>query len=98
MLECGSEVEQIAALLALVEGAELRRAQLVGVVGRDLSGARGPRARQMERARLVAEDAEMLAGVDLDLEPQGLCRRDLGLEAIDDEVVLDLVVGGPRDH
>ena len=82
----GVRREQRQAVVAERRADDLRGAQLVGVAGRDLRSARGPRARQMERARLGAEHADGLACVDLDREPQARCRRDLGWEASDDAV------------
>src|SRR3989304_1509875 len=53
------------------------------MVGDEVRRTRKPWARNRECSCLEPEDAEVLARIDLDLQPQRLLRRDLRLETID---------------
>lgn len=74
----GPEVEEVPALLALVERAQLRAEELVEVIGLDGGIAREPARANLVLAIDEVEHAEVLSGVDLDLEPHRKRGRPFG--------------------
>src|SRR5690606_10312349 len=64
------EIEEVAALLSLIERAQLRPEELVEVVRLDGSAAREPPRAHLMRPLDEVEHGEVLRRVDLDLEPQ----------------------------
>ena len=84
LVEREPEVEEVAALFSLVEGSEFRGQQLVDLEGRRFGLTREPTAVEAERHPRQPELREVLARVDLDLEPHPDGGRFLRVETIDE--------------
>ena len=76
------EVEQVAPLLALVESSQLGSEELRQRVRRNVGCAREPGVLHLERTRDDAVDREVLARIDLELDPRVHHGRDGGVEPV----------------